>query len=68
MPIYIKLGDVKGGVTEGATYNGWIEAGSLQFGVGRGISTPTGNASDREASAPSISEVTVSKNYDASSF
>lgn len=68
MPIYVKLGSLEGGVTEGATYNGWIEANSMQFGVGRGISTPTGSAADREASAPSVSEVTITKIYDKSSF
>jgi type VI secretion system secreted protein Hcp len=35
--------------------------------VGRGISTPVGTSSKREASAPSISEVVVSKTMDSSS-
>jgi len=30
------------------------------FGVGRGISSPTGGSADRESSAPSVSEVVVS--------
>lgn len=38
---------------------------SLQWGEGRGISTPTGGA--REASAPSFSEVTISKMMDSAS-
>jgi len=39
----------------------------LQWGVGRGISTPVGSAKNREASEPSISEVVVTKLMDASS-
>ena len=42
----------------------WIELNSLQWGVGRGISAPTGGVKDREASAPSVSEVTVNKAQD----
>lgn len=65
MAIYMKYGDMKGEVTaEG--YKDWIELASLQWGVGRGISAPSaGGASKREASAPSISEVTVTKTFDA---
>src|SRR3954465_262773 len=46
---------------------GWIEVGSIQFGVGRGISTPVGTSSKREASAPSVSEVVVTKMMDSTS-
>jgi type VI secretion system secreted protein Hcp len=66
MPIYMKYGDIGGDVTaEG--HEGWIEVQSFQFGVGRGIGSPIGKKSDREASAPSISEVTVSKVADKTS-
>ena len=34
---------------------------SLQWGVGRGISAPTGGSTGRETSAPSVSEVTVTR-------
>jgi type VI secretion system secreted protein Hcp len=47
--------------------DGWIEIGSVQWGVGRGISTPVGAASKREASAPNVSEVTVTKQMDSTS-
>ena len=40
---------------------------SFQWGVGRGISSPTGGSADREASAPSISEIVVTKPTDAAS-
>lgn len=34
---------------------------SVQWGVGRGISAPTGGSADRESSAPSVSEIAVKK-------
>jgi type VI secretion system secreted protein Hcp len=66
MPIYIKYGDIKGDVTaEGHKgSDGWVEINSFQWGVGRGISSPTGGAHDREASAPSV----ITKPMDKSSF
>jgi len=66
MAIYVKYGDIKGDVTEG-THVGWIEVSSFQWGAGRGISSPVGNTRNREASAHSISEITVSKKTDVSS-
>ena len=65
MPIYMNYDGlkVKGDVTaEG--YTDWVELNSFQFGVGRGISSPTGGAMDRESSAPSLSEITVTKAQD----
>jgi type VI secretion system secreted protein Hcp len=56
---------VKGDATA-ANWEGWIELKSFQFGVGRGISSPTGGSADRESSAPSVSEITVSKDQDSS--
>lgn len=41
----------------------WITVDSIQFGVGRSISS-VGGGSDRETSNPSFSEVTCSKNTD----
>lgn len=66
MAIYMKLGDIKGDVTH-ESYKEWIECHSFQFGVGRGIGTPVGAAANREASAPSISEVVVTKSMDGAS-
>jgi type VI secretion system secreted protein Hcp len=70
MPIYIKYGDIKGDVTADGHKgtDGWVEVNSFQFGVGRGISSPTGGSADREASAPSISEIVVTKPMDKSSY
>ena len=65
MPIYMNYNSlaVKGDVTA-TGYVGWIELNSFQFGVGRGISSPTGGSADRELSAPSVSEITVTKDQD----
>ena len=63
----MKYAALKGDVTaEG--HADWIELSSCQWGVGRGISTPTGGNKDRESSAPSVSEVSVTKNQDVSSI
>src|SRR5258708_23478922 len=61
----MSFGDVQGSVTT-ADYKGWIELNSFQFGVSRGVSSGAGGAT-RESSAPSISEIVVSKYLDASS-
>jgi type VI secretion system secreted protein Hcp len=64
MAIFMKYGALDGEVTaEG--YAKWVELTSFQWGVGRGISGGVGGASKREASAPSVSEVVVSKSMDA---
>ncbi len=65
MAIYMKYNDgqIKGDVTADG-YQDWIELNSFQWGVGRGISMATGATADREASHPSVSEITVSKTQD----
>ena len=70
MPIYIKYGDIKGDVTaEGHKgTDGWVEVSSFQFGIGRGISSAAGGGADRESSAPSVSEIVVTKTMDKSSY
>jgi type VI secretion system secreted protein Hcp len=57
---------IDGDVTA-AGYEKWIAIDSKQWGVGRGISSPTGGGADREASAPNISEIVVTKVQDISS-
>jgi len=66
MAIYMKFGGIQGDVTA-AGHIGWIELNSLQWGVGRGVSSPTGSSADRESSAPSVSEVTITKDQDTAS-
>ncbi|MCI0704284.1 MAG: type VI secretion system tube protein Hcp [Planctomycetia bacterium] len=69
MPIYVQYnaGAIKGNVTEKG-HKDWVEVNSFQWGVGRGIGSPVGKSANRESSAPSISEIVVSKEMDKSSF
>ena len=65
VPIYMQFAEIKGAVTtEG--YKDWIELNSFQFGVSRGVSSGAGG-STRESSAPSISEIVVTKYFDVAS-
>lgn len=66
MPIFMHFEGIEGNVTAKG-YEKWIEVNSFQFGSGRGISTPTGGAENREASAASVSEVTITKQMDKAS-
>jgi len=63
MPIYCKYDVILGDVTE-ASHSQWIEVNSFQWGIGRGISSPTGGSGDRESSAPSVSEIVCTKPVD----
>ena len=68
MAIYMNYNGlkVKGNLTADG-YKDWINVGSMQFGVGRGITMESGSMANREASRPSISEITISKTMDQSS-
>ena len=66
MTIYMNDDGVTGDVTAGG-HEKWIELNSFQWGVGRGISSPTGASADRESSAPSVSEIVVTKSTDLAS-
>src|SRR4051794_29388924 len=55
---------IKGTVTTDG-FKDYIQLASAQFGSGRGIGSPPGRGSNREASEPSLSEITVSKQWDA---
>ena len=59
-------GGIKGDATA-ESHTDWITLTSCQFGVGRGISTPTGSAENREATTCSVSEIVVTKMMDAAS-
>ena len=66
MPIYMKYDGIKGAATaEG--HKEWIELESCQLGVHRSIKSPAGRGSNREASAPSVNEIVVTKEQDCSS-
>jgi len=66
MSIYVNIDGIKGKVTAKG-HEEWIDASSLQWGVGRAISSAVGTSADREASKPSISEVSITKLMDESS-
>lgn len=66
MAIYMKYGSIKGDATH-EEHKDWLTIDSLQWGAGRSIMTPAGSTRNREASEPSVSEVTVTKSMDASS-
>ena len=64
--LYLKYGAIEGSATHDTVIK-QIQIDSYQFGVGRGLSSPSGAVTKRDASHPSLSEVTVSKAMDASS-
>ena len=66
MAIYMEYDGIKGNVTaEG--YKDHVGVASFSFGVGRAISMEPGNISNREATRPSISEITITKEMDNAS-
>jgi len=66
MPIYMNIEGIKGEVTEDK-HKDWIEIHSLQFGVGRSVSSAIGAGKTREASLPNVSEIVVTKVWDSAS-
>lgn len=65
MAIYLEYEGIKGNVTADG-FKDHISALTIDFGVGRGISMEPGNLSNREATRPSVSEVTFTKAADNS--
>src|SRR5262245_42277971 len=57
---------IKGAVTA-AGHEKWIELHSAQLGVNRHVTNATGRGSNREASAPSVSEIVITKDLDCAS-
>ena len=66
MAIFLKFEGINGTVTA-AGHEKWIDVQSMQWGVGRGISSSPGTTKDREASHPSVSEVVITKLLDETS-
>jgi len=64
--IYVNYDGIPGEATQ-QDHTKWIDVLSLSWGVGRGISTVSGSTNNREASEPSVSEVSIVKMFDASS-
>jgi len=65
MPIYMKIEGVEGPAT--GKYKDWIELESCQFGSPRHGTSAGGRATNRENSAPAISEIVVTKLQDSAS-
>lgn len=65
MSIYIEYEGIQGNVTADG-YKEHIKVLSLHFGVGRGISMEPGNMANREATRPTLSEITFTKLADNS--
>jgi type VI secretion system secreted protein Hcp len=66
MAIYMNYNSIPGDVTESG-HTTWIELSSFNWGMGRGISTTVGSGAERESSAPSVSEIVVTKDNDVAS-
>ena len=66
MGIYMDFDGIKGEATQ-EDHKQWIDVMSLQWGAGRAISTTAGSAANREASEPHLSDVIITKTFDASS-
>jgi len=60
MAIYVKFYPEVEGDVSAEGYDKMIEFGSFQFGAGRAIHMSTGSGKEREATKPSLSEVTLS--------
>lgn len=69
MAIYVKFsgGSAITGEVKATGYTDFVEFGSLQWGVGRGFSSAVGTTGNRSTSAPSVSEVTLTKITDKAS-
>jgi type VI secretion system secreted protein Hcp len=55
------------GLAKVSGHEGWLNADSISFGVGRSIPQPTGGSAKREPSPPSVSEVVLSRASDQAS-
>ncbi len=66
MAIFLKIDGIDGTVTASG-HEKWVDVLSMSWGVGRGIAALTGRGKDREATAPSISELVITKLLDESS-
>lgn len=68
MPIYMSYNKLKiKGNVNAKGYDDWIKISGMKFGVGRGVKMEVGNMSNREATRPSLSEVSLKKELDSAS-
>jgi type VI secretion system secreted protein Hcp len=67
MPIYMQYEGIDGAVTAKG-HEKWIELDSCQLGVNRHVTNATGRGTNREASAPAVSEIVATKSQDDASL
>jgi type VI secretion system secreted protein Hcp len=71
MPIYMQFTRSNGLVIKGNAsapgHEDWIELSSMQLGVNRHVTNPTGRGTNREGSTPSIQEIVITKDEDLAS-
>ena len=71
MSIYMQFKRANGGVIKGDVtetgHEGWIELHSVQLGVNRHITNPTGRGVNREDSVPAAQEIVITKDQDSAS-
>jgi len=65
MAIYLKMDGIDGDTTHDQ-HKKWVTVESIHWNVGRRMNTPAGTTTNREASEPSVSEVVIAKQADAS--
>jgi type VI secretion system secreted protein Hcp len=67
--LYMQSHNVKGfeGESKAPGYEGWIEIDSFQIGGDVGVIPPSGGGTARDISAPSLSEMTITKRSDKTS-
>ena len=66
MAIFLKFDGIDGDATHDK-HKKWITIESLEWGVGRSVATQVGSGKNREASQPSVSEVSLNKQMDTAS-
>jgi type VI secretion system secreted protein Hcp len=64
MALFVRIEGLTGEVTEPG-YEGWMLCSTFNLGMGRGVSVSGGGAGRREATAPSVSEVSLTKEIDS---
>ena len=63
---FMKITDIPGS-SKISGYKGWIELDSMDLGVDRNIAMRIGTSSNREATLPVLSQITITKLMDQSS-
>jgi type VI secretion system secreted protein Hcp len=66
MGLYMQYPGLTGDATESGFQN-WITLTSVHFGTSRNVAASVGSTKSREASTPTISDITVTKALDAAS-